>query len=116
MKLNINGEVIIDEFFCASAGKGGRIYALGDVAASKDSKQGYPAGQQALGVAANILAAVAGRPPKALKPLGNVILVSLGPRDGVANLMGSIFNSACMMSNMKAKDLFVTKCRKDHGV
>ena len=113
--LDERGCIIVDATL-AVPGSEGRIFAAGDAAALKDLKGGYFASLQAEAVAANLVAAIRGHKVKAIKPNDQAIFISLGRKDGVGNLGGSVFNSGCFISMVKSKDLFVSKVRKEHGV
>jgi NADH dehydrogenase FAD-containing subunit len=111
------------------------VFALGDAAETGDAKQGYLAAtNQVPTVVANILTCVAAAaapadapadaPPPVMKdaPTGpnNMMLVTLGPHNGLAQFSGDYVVAGWWMSwlptMIKSKGLFIDKVRGEHGV
>lgn len=64
-RLDAGGYIVVNKDLSVPGAP--RVFALGDAAATGDIKQGYVAATQVKLVAANIAAAVAGKPGKPLK-------------------------------------------------
>jgi len=93
-----------------------RVFAIGDVAATPtgDSKQGYPAAQQAAHAAKAICALMRGQPAPLYRGTANAMFVPIGPSGGVGELpmLGGMMLGDFAVSTMKGKDYFVGTVRK----
>lgn len=94
------------------------IFALGDCADTGDLKQGYVAKTSHVPlVVHNILARVAGRPLRNLKPSPkDRMLISIGRNDGAVHLPGGSVVTGCLPICMKSKNLQVRRTMQELGV
>ena len=122
IKLDAGGFITVNKELRAP--DAANVFALGDAAATEDAKQGYLAvTNQVPTVVANILAAVS-KPKGAAKEAAvgpkDMMIVTLGRANGVAQFPGGYVVGGCWMSwlptMIKSKGLFIDKKRGEHGV
>lgn len=115
-KVEADGRLKVDKFLRVEGFP--NIFAVGDITAIKEIKQGFLAQNQAHVLAENIKRLLK-NPDSALnvyKPLAKPMgIVSLGRHVGVAQLpFGTILG--CLPGMLKSKDLFIGKTRKGLGL
>jgi NADH dehydrogenase FAD-containing subunit len=115
-KLDPKGRLTVDANLRVKGHK--NIFAIGDITDVPELKQGYLAEAHAGVVAKNIKLLMSGGAESKLgvyKPAPNIALVSLGRKDGVAQLP-FLTISGCIPGYIKSGDLFVGKTRKQIGL
>ncbi|KAL0299114.1 UNVERIFIED_CONTAM: Ferroptosis suppressor protein 1 [Sesamum radiatum] len=94
------------------------IFAIGDINDVPELKQGFLAQGHAMLTAKNLKKLIGGQSSRKLstyKPASDVAIVSLGRREGIAQVMCLTFGGR-LPGIMKSKDLFVGKTRNSLGL
>ncbi|KAL8551832.1 hypothetical protein ACS0TY_000766 [Phlomoides rotata] len=114
--LDSHGRLMVDNKFRVNGHS--NIFAIGDITDVPEIKQGYLAKSHASLVAKNLKLLIAGQSESKLstyKPASPLALVSLGKKDGVAQIM-CLTMGGRVPGMIKSGDLFVGPTRKDLGL
>ncbi|XP_043691649.1 apoptosis-inducing factor homolog B-like [Telopea speciosissima] len=114
--LDMHGRLKVDENLRVIGRK--NIFAIGDITDIQEIKQGYIAHRHALLTAKNLKLLMNGEKESKLekyKPGSPLALVSLGRKEGVAQLPFTTI-IGCIPGYIKSKDMFVGKTRKEMGL
>jgi NADH dehydrogenase FAD-containing subunit len=115
-----NGTVATDEYLRLKGAK--HIFVAGDLTSLPEGRLGLITGFHADCVTRNLRALAKGAAPKRYAPktrdtaIGKILIVTLGPRDGLASLPFGQFRAPFIARAMKSKDMLVTRYRKGVGM
>jgi NADH dehydrogenase FAD-containing subunit len=115
-KLDHRGSLMVDANMRVKGHK--NIFAIGDITDVPEMKQGYLCERHAGVVAKNIKLLMSGGDESKLavyKPGADIALVSLGRKDGVAQIP-FLTIAGCIPGYIKSGDMFVGKTRKQIGL